>query len=323
MDTAVQPEPPSGLLRCAASPASRDPAAAPFARDALVHPIDALVADLVIVLEGEKALHPRLHTARVEQRVLRHARIARKDEPPQARRSHVGHLEYRGPFHRIGDIGVHRKAVPREVVRRADDEELLGPGEAFELHREQLPDRAAAAVCADQPRGFQLARIPSDSNSDQHRIRLLLEAGDSVPEMHFAVGSLRRMSSWMGVRAVLLEMQAIRVGRLVGKQPQVELRDQASRGGCRISQRRTCSPCSCMRSVMPYGAIISCVGGWKVPARRSCVRLGSASHTTRTPRRASASAHISPVGTGARDHHGKFPDIATILETPRENLPAG
>src|ERR1022692_4181750 len=52
-----------------------------------------------------------------------------------------------------------------------------------------------------------------------------------------------------------------------------------------------------MRAVMPYGAIISSVGGWKVPARRSCASSGSASRTiTGTSWRPSASAHISPVG---------------------------
>src|SRR5688572_18654972 len=82
----------------------------------------------------------------------------------------------------------------------------------------------------------------------------------------------------------------------------------------RICQRRTCRPCSCMRSVMPYGAISSCVGGWKVPARRSCGRLRSASHTiTGTPRRASVSAHISPVGPAPAITTGSFCDIATIL----------
>src|SRR5687768_18503938 len=71
-----------------------------------------------------------------------------------------------------------------------------------------------------------------------------------------------------------------------------------------------------MRAVIPYGAIISCVGGWKLPARRSCVSVGSASHTTtRTPSRASASAHINPVGPAPAITTGRFGDIATILET--------
>src|SRR5690349_17152675 len=52
-----------------------------------------------------------------------------------------------------------------------------------------------------------------------------------------------------------------------------------------------------MRAVMPYGAIISSVGGWKVPARRSWVSAGSLSSTmTGMPCRPSASAHIRPVG---------------------------
>src|SRR5262249_10209557 len=82
----------------------------------------------------------------------------------------------------------------------------------------------------------------------------------------------------------------------------------------RICHWRTRRPVSCMRAVMPYGAIISSVGGWNVPARRSWVGAGSLSSTTTgMPWRASASAHISPVGpapatttgsagtTGARD----------------------
>src|ERR671918_80203 len=56
-------------------------------------------------------------------------------------------------------------------------------------------------------------------------------------------------------------------------------------------------PRSCMRAVTPYGAIISSVGGWYEPARRSWVNAGSASHTTTgTPRVARPSAHINPVG---------------------------
>src|SRR5919106_6168794 len=53
----------------------------------------------------------------------------------------------------------------------------------------------------------------------------------------------------------------------------------------------------CIRSVIPYGAIISSVGGWYEPARRSWVNAGSASQTTTgTPRVARPSAHINPVG---------------------------
>src|SRR5262249_55701391 len=56
-------------------------------------------------------------------------------------------------------------------------------------------------------------------------------------------------------------------------------------------------PISSMRSVMPYGAIISSVGGWKVPARRSRASARPDSHTiTGMPWRPSASAHIRPVG---------------------------
>src|ERR671918_2659525 len=56
-------------------------------------------------------------------------------------------------------------------------------------------------------------------------------------------------------------------------------------------------PRSCMRAVTPYGAIISSVGGWYEPARRSWVNASSASHTiTGTPRVARPSAHINPVG---------------------------
>src|SRR5689334_12220382 len=52
-----------------------------------------------------------------------------------------------------------------------------------------------------------------------------------------------------------------------------------------------------MRAVMPYGAISSSVGGWKVPARRSWVSAGSLSSTTTGMSwRPSASAHIRPVG---------------------------
>src|SRR5262245_4466333 len=68
-----------------------------------------------------------------------------------------------------------------------------------------------------------------------------------------------------------------------------------------------------MRWVMPYFAIMSCVGGWYEPARRSCVRDGSASHTTTgMPCAPSASAHMSPVGpapaitTGGRSMPGFY-----------------
>src|SRR5262249_39180941 len=65
----------------------------------------------------------------------------------------------------------------------------------------------------------------------------------------------------------------------------------------RICQCRTLRPVSCMRAVMPYGAISSSVGGWNVPARRSCVSAGSLSSTmTGMPWRPSASAHNRPVG---------------------------
>ena len=72
----------------------------------------------------------------------------RKHHAPQA-----GNLEQEVPAHRIGDIA-HRDQVrdhAAEIVRRADDEEPLRPGEAFELDAERAAHLAAGAVGADQP----------------------------------------------------------------------------------------------------------------------------------------------------------------------------
>ena len=106
-----------------------------------------------------------------------------------ARRAGVGHLEERRPFHRVGDVGVHGEAVRAEVVGRAHHQELLGPGEALELDRQELAHGAAAAVGADQPRSLELARNAVGLDTAPARVSpLLLEAGDAMAEVHLGVG---------------------------------------------------------------------------------------------------------------------------------------
>ena len=104
--------------------------------------------------------------------------------------------------------------------------------------------------------------MPSDSILTMHAIALLLEAGDAVAEMHLRVGLLAQDVELDRREAVLLEVQAVGMVGDVREQAEVELGHQARRAGSRTCQWRTCSPCWCICCVMPYFAIMSCVGGW-------------------------------------------------------------
>ena len=77
---------------------------------------------------------------------------------------------------------------------------------------------------------------------------------------------------------------------------------RAPEGCSRICQSGQISPEASNSSVIPSPSRRSSVGGWKVEARRSCVKLSAASSTqTSTPARASKSARQRPTGPPADD----------------------
>ena len=70
-------------------------------RDALMHAIDALVADLVRLVARHQQLHGALDIRRVEQFGIGFLRVAVERGAPQAGRAVVRHLEHGGPFDRV------------------------------------------------------------------------------------------------------------------------------------------------------------------------------------------------------------------------------
>ena len=203
-------------------------------------------------------------------------------DAPHARRAGVGHLEHRRPFHRIGDVGVHGEAVTAEIVGRAHDEELLGPGEALELDRQEL----CAPCCgrrrrrsATTPR--RCPGMPSDST--------LHLAGDSAccskpvtrwPKCTCALGLLAQDVELDRRQPVLLEVQAVGIGGDVGEQSRGRTPPPCRRAGCGSASGAPAARAACMllRDAVCRHHVLR--RRMKEPARRSCVSDGSASHTT-------------------------------------------
>ena len=151
MDAAVEAEAAERIVQMGGVAGEQHAAGTESGCHALMHPVSALVANLIGAGLRHESLQRRLDAFRRQQRFFAFVWIDRVGQPPKPGCAIVRHLEQRTPFDGVGDIAVECEAVLGEIVGRAHHHEQLRPGEALELDVEALAHRAAAAVGADQP----------------------------------------------------------------------------------------------------------------------------------------------------------------------------
>src|SRR4029077_9777994 len=92
-----------------------------------------------------------LHAGIAQYVVLALRRVGRVDRAPKSRRAVGRDLEAIAPGAGIGEIAaVAIAALAFEIEWRGEDDEALGPGEAFKFVSGTPPHRAPSAVGADQ-----------------------------------------------------------------------------------------------------------------------------------------------------------------------------
>ena len=178
-----------------------------------------------------------------------------------------------------------------KVERRRHHQQPVRPGEAVERDAERAAHRRARAVGADQiAAGVRLAS-PVAPDRDLDAGVVLAEVRDlaAEPQIEMAVPAHLLVQDARQLR--LLALQAVGVGGDVGDAGEVELGQQPVLLGA-VLEAGAISPCAIIGSAAPSVSSMSSVGGWKVEARDSSLRVRAGlEHGHRH-------AVIAPIGRG-------------------------
>ena len=170
------PMPPSGLLRWAASPSQKRPAEAEALGNALMHPIERHVDDVVM---RNRALRRRARAG--ERRLVAasseawgRAGTSAATGPGSAGRNATAS----GPPHNTPSRG--RERCVEDEGRR--HQETFRPGKSREFDAEPLADLAARAIGADQPAAGAVCKVARwRCRSDAERVGILTPAATRPP----------------------------------------------------------------------------------------------------------------------------------------------
>src|SRR6185437_2161512 len=172
----------------------------------------------------------------VQHFLVRQSGIGREEHAPEAGWPIMRHLEDRAPIDRIGDIGVERIAMGREVLLYADDEKALRPGEALEGDIHQMPHRAARAVGADEIGAARRLDAAGGLEPRGDAVCVLRRVDEAMREFDLAAQRLEALLQQRR-QLELLAMEAERVGRLVFEQREIPFDDNAFRAATDLPAR--------------------------------------------------------------------------------------
>src|SRR6185437_7337049 len=190
--------------------------------------VEIAMDDLIRLRGGKEFLHPRLHRVIAQKLVIGLRRLCRVNRPPQAGRAIGRDLEAIAPLVGIGEIAARAiTARCAEIEGRRQDDEPLGPGEAFEGDAALLAHDAAPAIGADQIGALVPALALWAAHGDRDAAGALLDGDDLVPEEDFDIGQFAHAPEDELCRLELLALDDERKARVVLQQRVVEFRDLA------------------------------------------------------------------------------------------------
>src|SRR5262249_56173908 len=136
--------------------------------------VEIAVDHVVGFRRGKEFLHQRLHGRIAGEVGLRLRWIGWENGAPQAGWSVRRHLEAVAPRAGVGEIAARAiAALAFEVIRRGEDDEALGPGEALERDAALLAHHAAAPARTHQVDAGVTSQPAGTADLDADGIRRL------------------------------------------------------------------------------------------------------------------------------------------------------
>lgn len=193
------------------------------ARHPLVHVVDLVVTDLVAGRQRRDALEPALHLGGVGRLLVTLPLRDGVDRTPG-----LGRAQQEEPFLGVGDVvdvgDVRDQGA--EVGGGAGDQEPLGVGEPLERHAQQAPCGGAGAVGGDQEAAVQCLGPRGAVPFDHDTVLGDPDRGGLDAVVQCDVGFVHQSLDEHPHQVLLVELEAVRVLRLVLEQCEVELGDQ-------------------------------------------------------------------------------------------------